>query len=193
VLLFPAEATAHHILGLPHYSYKENYPQVPTLEYPATTGPYDVLMTSYPGRPIPGESANIAFYIKDRTTDTPYAQPVSVRVVETYTWGRNREIVESAQIQPFDKTHKLSVKFPNDGEFVVELTMQVEGQTEVIPFLMIAGEPTATTSVLIAIGVGLALFIVIVRAIKIKRNRRAEKEATSEDVGRVCNPSSSTT
>ena len=31
VLLLVPPAQAHHILGLPHYSYKENYPQVPTL------------------------------------------------------------------------------------------------------------------------------------------------------------------
>ena len=53
ILLWPQTAAAHHILGLPHYSYKENYPQVPTLEYPATSGPYDILMTSsWPRPPI---------------------------------------------------------------------------------------------------------------------------------------------
>ena len=50
-----SSAAAHHILGLPHYSYKENYPQAPTLEYPAFTGPYDILLTSYPGKPVPQE------------------------------------------------------------------------------------------------------------------------------------------
>jgi hypothetical protein len=91
-VLFPRVAAAHHILGLPHYSYKENYPQAPTLEYPATTGPYDVLMTSFPGHPVPGESTAIAFYIKDRNTGLPYAQPVSLRVLQTATFGANQVI-----------------------------------------------------------------------------------------------------
>ncbi len=171
-MLWSSSANAHHILGLPHYSYKENYPQAPTLEYPATTGPYDLVMTSYPGKPVPGESANVAFYIKDRNTLAPYAQQVKVRLIQTSTFGSNKVLVPPTTVDAFDKTHKISMVFPDEGEYIVELTMDVEGQTEVIPFLVVAGDPTATASVLIVIGVGMVGFIVIVRAIKIKRARR---------------------
>ncbi len=174
IVLLAANATAyaHHILGLPHYSYKENYPQVPTLEYPASTGPYDIVMTSYPGVPTPGEAANVAFYIRNRETDVPFGSPVTVRVLQTATFGRNKTILHETRIEPLDKTHKLSVTFPEDGEFIVELTVDVEGQPEVIPFLMVAGQPTATTSILAAIGGGLVVFIITIRAIKIKARRR---------------------
>jgi ferredoxin-type protein NapH len=171
-LALSGSAVGHHILGLPHYSYKENYPQVPTLEYPAVTGPWDVLMTSYPGRPAPGEPANLAFYVKHRESGAPYSRAVSIRVLQTFTFGENREVVAATAVPPFDHTHKLSVNFPEDGEFVVELTLDVEGRDEVIPFLMIVGEPSAAASVLVAAGAGLLLFVVAVRAIKIKRNRR---------------------
>jgi ferredoxin-type protein NapH len=171
-VLLAAAAPAHHILGLPHYSYRENYPQAPTLEYPATTGPYDVLLTSYPGKPIPGESASLAFYIKNRETGKPFDQSITVRVLQTFTFGENREVLSATRVQPFEVPHKVNVTFPADGEYVVEMTMDVLGKPETIPFMMISGEPTATTSVLIAVGLGLALFIVVVRAIKIKRKRR---------------------
>lgn len=171
-LLLPTVAEAHHILGLPHYSYKENYPQAPTLEYPATTGPYDVLMTSFPGRPVPGERTTIAFYIKDRNTGLPYELPVSMRALKTATFGANTVIMEPLIHEPTTNQHKYFVTFPEDGEYIVELTMDVEGKPEVIPFLMIAGEPTATKSVVIAIGAGLGVFLLVVRAIKVKRNRR---------------------
>jgi ferredoxin len=177
IVLWPSFAAAHHILGLPHYSYKENYPQAPTLEYPATTGPYDVLMTSYPGKPMPGESANVTFYIKDRTDDTVYEQTVDVRVLRTATFGRNDTIHPTTNIEPFDQLHKLSVTFPRDGEYVVELSMRVEGQTEVIPFLLVVGEPTATGSILGALGGALVLFIIVVRAIRIKRARKVREAA----------------
>lgn len=170
--MLPAVAEAHHILGLPHYSYKENYPQAPTLEYPATTGPYDVLMTSFPGRPVPGEPTSIAFYIKDRNTGLPYELPVSVRVLKTATFGANTVIMEPLIHEPTGNQHKYVVTFPEDGEYIAELTMDVEGKPEVIPFLMIAGEPTATKSVVIAMGAGLGVFLVIVRAVKLKRDRR---------------------
>jgi ferredoxin-type protein NapH len=174
-LLLPARAGGHHILGLPHYSYKENYPQAPTLEYPATTGPYDVLLTSYPGKPVPGESANLAFYIKNRDTGRPFDRPISVRVLQTFTFGRNREVLPATVVQPFEVPHKLSATFPSPGEYVVELSVEVEGRTEVIPFMMVAGDPTATGSILAAVGAGLGLFVVVVRAIKIKRARRVRE------------------
>ncbi len=170
----PLPAQAHHILGLPHYSYKENYPQAPTLEYPASTGPYDVLLTSYPGKPVPGNSANLAFYIKNRNTGVPYDKPITVRILQTFTFGDSREILPPTVVQPFEQPHKLSATFPTDGEYIIELTMDVEGRTEVIPFMMIAGEPSAKGSFLIAVGLALAVFIVVVRAIKIKRTRRAQ-------------------
>ena len=141
--------------------------------YPATTGPWDVLMTSYPGHPVPGEPTRVTFYIKDRVTGTPYDRAVSARVLQTFTFGRNRPIVRATSIDPFDALHKLTVTFPEDGEFVVELSMEVEGRTEVIPFLMVSGAPTATASVLIGIGAAAIVFFVIVRAIRIKRDRRA--------------------
>lgn len=171
-LCVPQPAMAHHILGLPHYSYKENYPQAPTLEYPATTGPYDVLMTSYPGKAIPGEAATIAFYIKDRNTTEPYGQTVTMRVLQTFTFGESCVIHEPATHQPYDNQHKYTVTFPEDGEYIVELTMDVEGQTEVIPFLIVAGNPTATASIVACVVAGLLVFLITVRAIKVKRDRR---------------------
>ena len=89
VLLWTAAASAHHILGLPHYSYKENYPQVPTLEYPAQSGPFQILLTCYPGKPEPGEAANLAIYIQHKTDYEPYNQAIQVRVLQTFTFGRN--------------------------------------------------------------------------------------------------------
>jgi ferredoxin-type protein NapH len=171
-LLLPSVAEAHHILGLPHYSYKENYPQAPTLEYPATTGPYDLLMTSFPGKPVPGERTTIAFYIKDRNTGRPYELPVSLRAMKTATFGDNTLIFEPTIHEPTGNQHKYFVTFPDDGEYIAELTMDVEGKPEVIPFLMIAGEPTATKSVVIAIVAGLGMFLLVVRAVKLKRDRR---------------------
>ncbi len=175
----PATARAHHILGLPHYSYKENYPQAPTLEYPADTGPYRVLMTSYPGKPIPGEKAMIAFYIKNKQTGVVYKTPVTARVLKTATFGGNQVIYEPATHRNFDNQFKFAVTFPDDGEYIIELTMQVEGQQEVIPFLMVAGDPSATASFVVAISAGLLVFLVVVRAIKIKRDRHDSRLASA--------------
>ncbi len=172
LLLHGSDGWAHHILGLPHYSYKENYPQVPTLEYPATTGPYDVLLTSYPGKPQPGEPANLSIYIKDRTSGEPYGQPITVRILQTFTFGRNRIAHPATRIEPFDQVHKLTATLDQPGEYIVELAVDVEGQEEIIPFLVVAGDPTSGWVVLATVIGGLGLFFVVIRAVKIKLKRR---------------------
>ena len=176
VMLWTATAGAHHILGLPHYSYKENYPQVPTLEYPAQSGPFQVLLTCYPGKPKPGEAANLAIYIKDKTSGEPYSQSIQVRVLQTFTFGRNKDVLPSTTVPLYSQPHELLVTFPTQGEYIVELTLEVEGKSETIPFLLVAGDPSATGSVLIAIGVFLALFFIVIRAIRIKRRRHTQAE-----------------
>jgi hypothetical protein len=179
VTILGSATQAHHILGLPHYSYKENYPQVPTLEYPAQSGPYEILMTCYPGKPSPGEAANLAIYIKNQASGLPYNHPIGVRVLQTFTFGRNRDVRPASTVPFYEQPHEVSVVFPDDGEYIVELTMDVEGQEEVIPFLMVAGEPSATWSVLIAIALFLLVFFVIIRALRIKRRRRMAGQGQS--------------
>ncbi len=178
---FPRHAEAHHILGLPHYSYKENYPQRPTLEYPATTGPFDVLLTSYPGVPIPGEPANLALYIRDRETRRVYGESVSLRVLRTATFGDNELILPPTTRFPVEHEYKVQVTFPADGEYIVELSMPVEGRTEVIPFLMIAGQPSAFASIAAVGSGGFVIVLVLLRAIQKKRRRRTAATDRSTD------------
>jgi ferredoxin-type protein NapH len=183
VLLAPATVHGHHILGLPHYSYKENYPQAPVLEYPATTGPYSVLLQSYPGKPNPGEQVNLVFDIKNTETGKRYQRPIGIRVVQTFTFGNNREILSATKNPVGDVLYKVYPTFPEDGEYVVELSMDVEGREETIGFLMVVGDPSPTTSIIITLGCGLAVFLISVRAIKKKRDRRtrAASETPSHD------------
>jgi len=173
--LFATPALAHHVLGLPHYSYKENYPQRPTLEYPATTGPYDVLLTSYPGVPTPGEPANLSFYIKDRVAKKVFEKPITVRVLRTSTFGDNEVIVPPTRREPFDNQHKFQCTFPLDAEYIVELSMEVEGRVEVIPFQVVAGEPSATASFAFAVAGGLLIVFIVIRAVQKKRQRRKDQ------------------
>lgn len=101
-----------------------------------------------------------------------------MRVLQTFTFGNNLDVLPSTEVSQFDGLHKISTTLPEDGEYVVELTMQVEGQTEVISFPVIAGNPSATASIVIAIAAGLLLFLIVVRAIKIKAKRRRQREPT---------------
>ncbi len=82
-----------------------------------------------------------------------------------------------------DVLYKVYPTFPQRGEYVVELTMDVEGREETIGFLMVVGDPGPTKSIVIALGCGLAIFLISVRAFKKKRDRRgsAASKTASRD------------
>jgi len=184
-LVATGSALGHHVLGLPHYSYKEHYPQRPTLEYPAQTGPYDVLLTSYPGVPVPGKPANLAFYIKNRLTNQVYDHPVTARVIQTSTFGDNVVVMDPTTRTPFDNEYKFYATMPTDGEYIVELSLPVEGRVEVIPFLLVVGKPTAAASFIVAGSFLAVMAFVVVRAIQVKRHRQATRisgERVHQDV-----------
>lgn len=181
-VFFTGSLYAHHILGLPHYSYKENYPQAPVLEYPAFSGPYEILLTCYPGKPVPGEAANLVFYVKDQQTGTPYEKSIDTRVLQTFTFGKSSEVLAPITVKPYEQPHKISVTFPDDGEYVIELSMEVEGKTEIIPFMLVVGNPSSAASILIAATVGLVIFIITIRAVKIKQKRRLNAKGNTDEV-----------
>ncbi|MBI2944769.1 MAG: 4Fe-4S binding protein [Candidatus Wallbacteria bacterium] len=174
VLAMPLQA--HHILGLPHYAYKENYPQVPQLEYPAAAGPYDILLTSYPGNPVPGEKTIIAVYIKDRTTGRAYEGEIGIRALRSRLFSDPEPLAPAVRVVPCEVPHKTTVTFPEAGDYWVELTFDVEGKPESIPFPIVAGNPSPAGAVVTLFGGVMLTLLVTVRAIRIKRARRARAE-----------------
>jgi ferredoxin len=182
-LVTPGPGWAHHILGLPHYAYKESYPQRPVLEHAAATGSYDLLLTSYPGVPVPGEMATIALYIRNRDTGRPYASPVGVRVLGPALFGERAVLTGPRVLEPHEVPLKLMVTFSGEGEHVIEITMDVDGQPEVIPFPLIVGRSGGGLGFLLASGGGLALLAIVVRAVRIKRERRRRRTARSPSRG----------
>ncbi len=47
ILVFSFVSKGHHYKGLPHYSYFENYPQVPTMEFVGVHNGYEIFVTVY--------------------------------------------------------------------------------------------------------------------------------------------------
>jgi hypothetical protein len=48
LMLMPANVlVGHHYKGLPHYSYFENYPEIPLLEFVERTDRYEIFITVY--------------------------------------------------------------------------------------------------------------------------------------------------
>jgi hypothetical protein len=165
-------ATAHHILGIPHYAYDESYPQAPVITYAVEAGPYLIKVTGYPGRPAPHELAQVHAYVVRR--DDPasiYAEAIAARLERdgllgpSVVWGPTTTRFES-------NLHKLSPQFGAEGRYRLRLEMQLEGQPYEIDFPLVVGEPASATTTLLLWGGALAAFVVLVRAARIKLERR---------------------
>ncbi len=84
--LFPLLVFSHHYKGLPHFSYFENYPQIPYLEFIKETPDYEVYVTVYNFQGLNLEqveapdSVRIYLYIYDIKADKVYKNPASFKI-----------------------------------------------------------------------------------------------------------------
>lgn len=79
-LLLASTAVAHHIRGIPHYSYQENYPQAPAFEEFRESGPWELQFTYWQ---IPSQPAlDLALYVKRRDTGKPFSGAVKIQVFQ---------------------------------------------------------------------------------------------------------------
>lgn len=164
--------TAHHILGIPHYAYDESYPQAPVITYAVEAGPYLVKVTGYPGKPAPGELAQVHAYVTRRDDPSAvYAGPIAARLERdgllgtSVVWGPSATRFE-------DNLHKLSPRFGDEGRYRLRLELDLEGQPYEIDFPLFVGDPTGATATLLGWGGSLLLLVVLVRAARIKLERR---------------------
>jgi hypothetical protein len=165
-------AHAHHIMGIPHYSYDEAYPQAPVITYAIEAGPYVVNLTGYPGRPAPHELAEVHAYVRRASDDSDvFSGPINARVERDGLFGP--QVVWGPVETRFEENlHKLAPTFGEAGNYRVRLEMMLEGQPYELDFPMVVGEPTSPTTTLLAFGGGLLALLVVARAAKIKLDRR---------------------
>ena len=175
VLVIGNSVSAHHTMGNPRFVYKDNHPEAPTLEYPAELFSYDIVFTSYPGRPNINELTSFSFYVKDRETGKPYQEPITIRVLKIMNFGGTREVLKPTLLNHSTQPYTYDITFTEDGEYVIEMIMVLKGSDEMIPFIITAGKPSITVPALIAVGAILALyiFIIILSRIRCTRKKKA--------------------
>jgi hypothetical protein len=157
LLLATTPAYSHHQLGLPHYQYSENYPQIPTMVIDADAEGYQVTFSIFPGNPRPGEIVRLKVYIKHQSTGEAYTKPVTLSVSsESFLRGR-QEIMEPVRVQSEFNEYKLSYEFPNAEQYFINVTFEPRQDfLEKIPFPIVIGE---TNFSLIPIGAGIIFAI----------------------------------
>lgn len=167
-------ASAHHILGIPHYKYSDDYPQIPFAEVLAQAGPWDLVFTHFPGFPKPGETVRFKLYIHDRQTDTVFRDPLTVAVVRKRLIGGDEPIGAPLEIHvgdgPEKNDYKFYVAFDEAEAYELRLRFPNGEAVETIPFPVTIGKTDDRPLVFGAAGI-LAIAIVTVAVVKRRRRR----------------------
>ena len=173
LLLSTSTVAAHHILGIPHYAYDEQYPQTPVLTYRVEAGPHEVKMTGYPGKPRPGEQCALHVYIRRLDDGSPFDAGVRLTVMQDHLLGTDPVIYGPVEARLEEAVYKFYPLFADEANYVARLEFEAEGVPWIIDLPMVAGEPGSPWKVLGGTVTGLVLFLVVIRAVRIKRQRRA--------------------
>jgi hypothetical protein len=179
VLLCAAPALAHHILGIPHYSYDERYPQTPVLTYRVDAGAYEVKMTGYPGMPKPGDRCFLHVYIRGLESGAPFDDRVRLTVTRDRLIGADPVVYGPIESRLEEAVYKFHPEFTLEANYVARIEFEADGAPWVIDLPIVVGEPGNPWAVLGGVGVAAILFLLVVRAIRIKMRRRAVMPAVA--------------
>ncbi len=173
LLMTVAAAHAHHIRGIPHYSYQENYPQAPLFEEFRDSGPWTLQFTFWP---IPAQKAlDLALYVKHTATDVPYDGAVTFRV---YQHGEDL----SEGNHPFEATanprhiHKVGWVYEEDGIYYAEISLGEGGQAVKETFRFQVGKVKPNV---IAIALITACLLLLIATVAIIKKRQLSHQPTT--------------
>ncbi len=136
-LVIGGSISAHHLRGIPHYSYKNNYPETPVYEVVETADNWTVTFTYYR---IPGQQAlDLAIYIRDSLSNEPYSGAVAFKV-----FGQHEDPTESHTLTAYrnpTNIYKVGWVYEDDGIYYVRITFDDSLKTQNILFeLSVGGE-----------------------------------------------------
>ena len=172
MLCMPTDAMAHHNKGLPHYGYFENYPQVPTEEYIAIHGRWEIGATFFNFQGLDRTNADtptdvkIYSYLYDTEADVAYIGPVDFEI------RRGNEVIASYHRDIVDEEAVYSTRqtMPGTGDY--DLVAIVDGEEIPLPFYIDVGGDSVNWLLIGAIAVPvLALFMLAF----VGRTRRRKK------------------
>ncbi|MCP4725662.1 MAG: hypothetical protein GY863_11530 [bacterium] len=140
VFFLPVTIHSHHQLGLPHYLYSKDYPQIPTMVIDADAEGYTVTFSIFPGNPMPGQTVRIKTYIKHNITKKAYTKPIIMSVSRDTFFGGENEIVKPKNIRSEYNEYKMSYEFNEAEKFLINVTFEPRSDFfEKIPFPIVIG------------------------------------------------------
>jgi hypothetical protein len=179
LLLSAGYLSAHHQLGLPHYLYSKDYPQIPTMFIEADAEGYVVTFSIFPGNPVPDQTVRIKIYIKNKLTGEVYTRPIEMSVTKDTFFGGENELVPPRFVESDYNEYKMSYEFSEAEKYFINVTFEPRrGFFEKMPFPIVIGETNFSLIPVIFGGTFLCLFIVV----GFSKKRQIKKREVISDV-----------
>lgn len=141
IFMLAGSAFAHHQLGLPHYLYSKDYPQIPSMVIEADAEGYTVTFSIFPGNPRPGETVRIKTYIKHKLTGKVYTAPIRMSVSRETFFGGEEPILAPRMVEIDYNEYKMSYEFQEAEKYFINVTFEPRPDFhEKIPFPIVIGE-----------------------------------------------------
>ncbi len=179
LLLAPSTGWTHHILGVPHYAYDEDYPQTPVLTYRVEAGRFELRMTGYPGVIEPGDRATFHVYVTRLDGGAPFDGIVTMTVFEDQLLGSDPIIYGPMEAELDERVFKFHPRFETEATYLLRVAFEDEGDPWTIDLPMAVGEPGSPWAVIGGIALAVLLFLIVIRAARIKRRRATTSGRTA--------------
>jgi len=134
--LWTVPASAHHIRGLPHYGYSENYPQIPTYEEKRIVDDWEISFSYI--RIFETKNCDLAVYFKNSKTGEPYKGTVRFKVFRN---GENPDDTHyfDTLLDPTN-TFRVGWVYEEDGIYTTRVMFMADEKTYVEDFKMQVGD-----------------------------------------------------
>jgi len=157
-LLVMTQNFAHHVLGRPAYSLNEDSNTPPAKQVELYAGDYNISYTVFPAFPKPQQSGRINFHAANIDTDKSFIGEVTFKVRDDSWFSTKAEILGVQQHDDF--IYHQEFVFSNEGNYIVTVEFQANGEPYEIDFPLQVGSPLTMGT--IGAYVALALLILLV-------------------------------
>ena len=168
LLVTAPSANAHHFKGLPHFSYFENYPQVPQEEYLGQEGEFEFSLVLYDFQGIKRDAAEqpddvrLFLVVYNLTEGSVYNGPLTLEILD----GRQAVYGKEFMTAQEESIYPLQYSLPSSGDYSVRINIRSgKNVTATIPFKL--------SSQIVHWGKWVSLVLVIVISVVAVGSRRA--------------------
>ena len=149
LLLAPATTGAHHMRGLPHYGYTENYPQAPVKELTLSKNGYTMKLTTYYFQGLQKEDSDtpdavqIYLHLENEKKEKTYMGPLTLEIwkdkEKVYSGERDSPLEESSyrfRTEVPSGKYQLVVKLP-DRSFQMKIDLGAPSKSHLKIYLLV--------------------------------------------------------